>query len=154
MQDFVADLPPYLKYVVLTLVPWIELRGAVPWAVQQGERLYLPLIVLTNIAVFFPVYFVTEWVYELIPEGSWLHRRLERIRDRARPSVERYGVLGIALFVGVPLPGTGAYSGTLASWLLDVEWHRALIGVALGVLIAFLIVWAISEAGVHAATLI
>lgn len=146
MEDLVAGLPPYLKYLVLTMVPWVELRGAIPWAIQQGDRIYLPIILITNILVFFPVYFITEWVYELIPEGSWLHRKLESIREKARPKVEKYGVLGLALFVGVPLPGTGAYSGSLASWLLDVEWHHALAGVALGVLIAFGIVWGASEA--------
>jgi uncharacterized membrane protein len=150
MEELVAGLPPYLKYVVLTLTPWVELRGAVPWAVQQGDRIYLPIILITNILVFFPVYFITEWVYERIPEGSWLHRKLESIRQKAHPKVEKYGVFGLALFVGLPVPGTGAYSGSLASWLLDMEWHRALLGVALGVLLAFGIVWAISEAGVRA----
>lgn len=149
MEELVAGLPAYLKYVVLTVVPWVELRGAVPWAVQQGDRVYLPLIVLSNVAVFFPVYFITEWIYERIPEGSWLHRQLERIREKARPKVEKWGVFGLALFVGVPIPGTGAYSGSLAAWLLDMEWRRALTGVALGVLIAFCIVWAVSEAGIR-----
>lgn len=146
MEEFFSGLPPYLKYVLMSVVPWIELRGAIPWAIQQGERMYLPLILIGNCLVFFPVYFITEWIYEFIPEGSWLHRKLERIREKARPGVEKYGVLGLALFVGVPLPGTGAYSGTLAAWLLDMEWHRALAGVTLGVVLAFGIVWGASEA--------
>lgn len=145
MEDLVAGLPPYLKYIVLTLVPWVELRGAVPWAVQQGQQIYFPIIILTNMLIFFPVYFITEWVYELIPEGTWLHRKLESIRTKAHPKVEKYGVFGLALFVGIPLPGTGAYSGSLAAWLLDVEWPRALLGVAMGVMLAFGIVWALSE---------
>lgn len=145
MEDLVAGLPPYLKYIVLTLVPWVELRGAVPWAVQQGEQLYFPIIVLTNVLIFFPVYFICGWVYHLIPEGSWLHRKLESIRVKAHPKVEKWGILGLALFVGIPLPGTGAYSGSLAAWLLNVEWHRALAGVALGVLLAFGVMWALSE---------
>lgn len=146
MQEFVADLPPYLKYVVLTVVPWIELRGSVPWAVQQGETIYLPIIWLANIAVFFPTYFILQWVYGLIPEGSWLHRKLERVREKAHPLVEKYGMLGLAVFVAIPLPGTGAYSGSAAAWLLDVEWHRAFVGVAVGVTVALGIVWAISAA--------
>ncbi len=153
LEELVSGLPPYLKYVVLTMTPWVELRGAVPWAVQQGDRIYLPIILLTNVLVFFPVYFITEWIYEHIPEGSWLHRKLEHIRKKAHPKVEKYGVLGLALFVGLPLPGTGAYSGSLASWLLDMEWHRALTGVALGVLLAFLIVWGVSEAVVRGISL-
>jgi len=46
----------------------------------------------------------------------------------------------------VPLPGTGAYAGSAAAWLLDIEWHRAFAGVAIGVTIAWGIVWAVSEA--------
>ncbi len=145
MEDLLAGLPPYIKYVVLTLVPWVELRGAVPWAVQQGEQLYLPLIIFTNMLIFFPVYFILEFVYERIPKGSWLHLKLERIREKAHPKVERWGVLGLALFIGIPLPGTGAYSGSVAGWLLDMEWHRAFAAVILGVLLAFFIMWALSE---------
>jgi len=115
VEDLVASLPPYLKYVVLTVVPWIELRGSVPWAVQQGDRLYMPIILLANIAVFFPTYFILQWVYQHIPEGSWLRRKLEHARDRARPLVDKYGLLGLTIFVAVPLPGTGAYAGSAAA---------------------------------------
>ncbi|MBE0416557.1 MAG: small multi-drug export protein [Coriobacteriia bacterium] len=145
MEELVAGLPPYLKYVVLTLVPWVELRGAVPWAVQQGDRIYLPLIVLTNMLIFWPTYFGLELVYELIPEDTWLHRKLGSIRAKAHPFVEKYGVVGLAIFVSIPLPGTGAYSGTAASWLLDMGWRKAFLAVCLGVLIAFILVWSISE---------
>lgn len=145
MEELIAQLPPYVKYVVLTLVPWIELRGAVPWAVAADERIFFPIIVITNCLIFFPTYFILEWVYEHIPEGSWIHRKLERIREKAHPKVERFGLLGLALFVAIPLPGTGAYSGSVASWLLDVEWKKAFLGVVIGVLIAFCIVWALAE---------
>lgn len=145
MKEMLQELPPFLKYVVMTMVPWIELRGSIPLAVQQGEQLYMPLILITNALIFFPTYFILEWVYEHIPEQSWLHRKLEKIRQKANPLVERWGLLGLAVFVAIPLPGTGAYSGSCAAWLLDVEWHRAFAGVATGVAIAFAIVWVLSE---------
>ena len=50
--------------------------------------------------------------------------------------MERWGPVGLALFVAIPLPGTGAYSGSLAAWLLDVPWRRAMLSVGLGVVIA------------------
>lgn len=151
MEDLVAGLPPYLKYVVLTLVPWIELRGAVPWALQQGDRAYLPIILLSNILIFWPTYFGLELLYRFIPEDSWLHRKLEKARAAAHPLVEKYGLVGLMVFVAIPLPGTGAYSGTAASWLLDLDWHKAFLGVALGVIVAFLIVWGVSEAALAGA---
>lgn len=140
-MDFIQQLPPYLKYVVLTWIPWIELRAAIPLAYQQGEQVYLPLILLANLAIYWPGYLFLELVYHRIPEGSWLHRKLEGIRAKAHPLVEKYGVLGLAVFVAIPLPGTGAYSGTAAAWLLDMDRKRGFLGVSLGVAGAFAIVW-------------
>lgn len=145
MEDFLSSLPPYLKYVVMTILPWIELRGAIPWAIQQGDRLYLPLILLANLAIYWPGYYFLEFMYERLPEGGWVHRKLEGIRAKAHPLVEKYGVLGLAVFVAIPLPGTGAYSGTAAAWLLDMNPKKGFLAVSLGVLGAFLIVWGVSE---------
>ena len=145
MPEFVAGLPGWLKYIVITWIPWIELRGAIPLAVQQAEQVYLPLILLANLAIFWPGFYFLEFVYERLPEGGWVHRKLESIRVKAHPLVEKYGVLGLAVFVAIPLPGTGAYSGTAAAWLLDMEPKRAFIGVSLGVLGAFGLVWGASE---------
>lgn len=145
MPEFVSGLPEWLKYIVITWIPWIELRGAVPLAIQQGERLYLPLILLGNLAIYWPGYYFLEFVYERFPEGSWLHRKFEKIRVKAHPYVEKYGFLGLAVFVAIPLPGTGAYSGTAAAWLLDMDKRKGFVAVSLGVVGAFLIVWGASE---------
>ncbi|MHB1341540.1 MAG: COG2426 family protein [Coriobacteriia bacterium] len=145
MPDFLAGLPEWLKYIVITWIPWIELRGAVPLAVQQAEQVYLPLILLGNLAIFWPGYYFLKLVYERLPEGGWVHRKLEKIRSKAHPLVEKYGAFGLAVFVAIPLPGTGAYSGTAAAWLLDMEPKKAFVAVSLGVIGAFVIVWAASE---------
>ncbi|MDP2400629.1 MAG: small multi-drug export protein [Actinomycetota bacterium] len=145
MLEWAAGLPPYLKYVVLTVTPTVELRGAIPLAVGNGDYGYIPLIVLLNCLVFFPTYFILQWVYIHIPEGTWLHRKLERVRHKAHPLVEKYGVMGLAAFVAVPLPGTGAYSGSAAAWLLDMKWHKAFLSISIGVVVALGIMWGGSE---------
>jgi uncharacterized membrane protein len=145
MTEFLQGLPPYLKYVALTWAPWIELRGSLPLAIQQGEALYLPMILLANLAIYWPGYYFLQMVYHRIPEGSWVHRKLEGVRLKAHPLVEKYGVLGLAVFVAIPLPGTGAYSGTAAAWLLGMDKHKGFLAVSLGVVGAFLIVWAATE---------
>ncbi len=145
MTEFLQSLPPYLKYLAMAIVPWIELRGAIPWAIQQGDRVYLPLILIANLAVFWPGFYFLEFMYERFPEGGWVHRKLEGIRVKAHPLVEKYGVLGLAVFVAIPLPGTGAYAGTAAAWLLDMDPKRGFIAVSLGVIGAFFVVWLVTE---------
>ncbi|MBN2848772.1 MAG: small multi-drug export protein [Coriobacteriia bacterium] len=145
MPEFLSDLPAWLKYVFVSWIPTIELRAAIPWAVAAGEQVYLPIIYLASLAIFWPGYYFLEFVYERFPEGGWLHRKFEKIRAKAHPLVEKYGFIGLAIFVAVPLPGTGAYAGTAAAWLLDMEPKRAFVAVSLGVTSAFLIVWALSE---------
>ena len=145
MPEFLSGLPAWLKYVFVSWIPTIELRAAIPWAVAAGEQVYLPIIYLASLAIFWPGYYFLEFVYERFPEGGWLHRKFEKIRAKAHPLVEKYGFVGLAIFVAVPLPGTGAYAGTAAAWLLDMEPKRAFVAVSIGVTSAFLIVWALSE---------
>lgn len=141
MMEFLQQLPPYIKYVIMTWIPWIELRAAIPIAWQQGEQAYLPIILLANLAIYWPGFLFLQLVYHRIPEGSWIHRKLEKVREKAHPLVEKYGMLGLAVFVAVPLPGTGAYSGTAAAWLLGMDKMKGFIAVSLGVVGMFLIVW-------------
>ena len=145
MPEFLSGLPEWLKYVFVSWIPTIELRAAIPWAVAAGEQIYLPIILLASLAIFWPGYYFLEFVYERFPEGGWLHRKFEKIRAKAHPLVEKYGFWGLAVFVAIPLPGTGAYAGTAAAWLLNMEPKRAFLAVSLGVTSAFLIVWALSE---------
>lgn len=133
-----------VKYIVITLLPWIELRGAIPLAVKNDAFYAIPVIVLTNIVIFFPVYFGLELFYELFKDNSFLAKILEKTRAKAQPYVEKYGVLGLLVFVAIPLPGTGAYSGSLAAWLLDLDWKRSFMAVGLGVVVAGLIVYLLS----------
>ncbi|MDO8949629.1 MAG: small multi-drug export protein [Actinomycetota bacterium] len=140
-MDFLQQLPPYIKYVVMTWIPWIELRAAIPIAFQQGEAGYLPIILLANLAIYWPGFLFLQLVYHRIPEGTWIHRKLEKVREKARPLVDKYGMLGLAVFVAIPLPGTGAYSGTAAAWLLGMDKMKGFIAVSLGVVGMFLIVW-------------
>ncbi len=71
---------------------------------------------------------------------AWIHKLYTRIVERPRKkiheAVERYGTLGIAMFIGIPLPGTGTYSAAIGSYLLDLGYKRFFIANVFGVLIA------------------
>ena len=125
-----------LKYVLVTLIPWIDLRGAIPLAVKNGEFVAIPFIVLTNVLIFFPVYFGLEIFYAHLSKRAWLKKRLGKIRKKAHPYVERYGLLGLMLFVMIPLPGTGVYSGSAAAWLLGLKWKSSFVAILGGVIFA------------------
>jgi len=132
-----------LLVVLATVTPVSELRGAIPLGIGLGldPVLTFAVAVATNALLFLPTRLALEFFY------SSVLRRLPRfdhyllgVRRRGQPVVEKYGLLGLALFVAVPLPLTGAYTGTILSWLLAMEWMRSFIAVVLGVLVAGIIV--------------
>jgi uncharacterized membrane protein len=136
-----------MRDVLLVLLasasPISELRGGIPLGIALGiePAATFFLSVATNILVFFPVRFILVAFYrKVLTRLPLFDRYLERVRSRGRLPVEKYGLLGLALFVAVPLPMTGAYTGTILSWLLDMDWKRSFLGVAIGVVIAGVIV--------------
>jgi len=74
---------------------------------------------------------------------------LERTRRRIGPKVEKYGYLGLTLFVAIPLPVTGAYTGTLGAWFFKLKKRKSFLAVFLGVVIAGIIVSIVSIFGIH-----
>jgi uncharacterized membrane protein len=128
-----------LGIAALTLVPWIELRGSIPLAIALGWHpvAAAALAIGVNCALVLPTYFALDLFY-----ARWLsrihlvRRTVEGARRRGAAVVDRYELLGLALFVAVPLPGTGAYSGTALAWLAGLPRWRAMAAVAAGVVVA------------------
>ena len=83
----------------------------------------------------------------ILRKWGWFDRHvwplLESKREKLRPLVEKYGVWGVAIFIGVPLPGTGAYSGAVGAYLLALDRKRFWLANLLGVFIACAAVTAI-----------
>lgn len=120
----------------LTLVPWIELRGAIPLGVAMGYHplLVFALSVAVNCLIIVPGFVALDLFYQRwLSRVPWVHRQVDRVRARGSRYVERHKLLGLAVFVAVPLPGTGAYSGTLLAWLLGLDRRRAGLAIAAGV---------------------
>ena len=127
---------------LVAMTPVIELRGAILLAVARG----VPPLSAACAAVFgnlLPVPFILLFIRRTL---DWLNARsarcrrlaafIERHADKRAPAVQRGAFWGLALFVAVPLPGTGAWSGALIAALLDMPLRRALAAIALGVLLA------------------
>lgn len=136
----------FLWMLVITVAPFIELRGSIPFGFATGLS---PVLVIVSCITFnillIPVLFavlhvIFDGLTQLPVFGKWFEKRLDKIHKKAGKYVDKYGLIGLALFVAVPLPGTGAYSGALAAHLLGMEKKKAMIAVAVGVLIAGVLV--------------
>ena len=135
-----------LTTFLIAMVPVIELRGAIPVATTEGVPL-VPAIVTAVIGNLIPVPFIILFVRKVF---AWMRGRNEKlnafvtkIENRAMSkadSVQKYEFWGLALFVAIPLPGTGAWTGALIAALLDMKPGRAFLSVALGVVCAGFIV--------------
>ena len=147
-----ATLPIFMKYVIvglISMVPIVELRGAIPIAESLGLDIfiYYPVAIIANmIPVPFIYLFarkVLEWGKDKKLTGKFFTWCLEKGEKGGAKLKEKAGETGtffaLLLFVGVPIPGTGAWVGTLAASLLNLGFKTSIIAIALGVLIAGII---------------
>jgi uncharacterized membrane protein len=139
----------------LSLLPVSELRGGIPYAVARDINLFVAYIVcvLSNILVIPILYLFLETLhkplYRIKPYRFIFDKWVIRTRKKAEQKVGRYGYWGVMLFVAIPLPITGAYTGTLAAWLLNLEKKKSFWYLALGVVIAGVIVSIVTLTGVE-----
>ncbi|MCR5831773.1 MAG: small multi-drug export protein [Lachnospiraceae bacterium] len=140
------------------MVPLIELRGAIPYAIgfiNAGVPLNLPLCYVIAIVgnmlpvpiIFFFARKVLEWGADKPVIGGFFtfclekgHKGGEKLQSKAGRGL----FVALLLFVGIPLPGTGAWTGTLAASLLDMDFKSSVIAVMLGVILAGIIMGVLS----------
>ncbi len=133
--------------VLLSAAPFFELRGGIPYAMSVARMHWLSaflLCVAANWLVIPAWWLFLETLNAHFLRIGWyrrfFHRRLEDARRRTHRHVERFGYLGLALFVSIPLPVTGAYTGLLAAWSLGMDRRKSWLSVALGVAVAGVVV--------------
>jgi len=136
----------FFRLFLITLIPEIELRGAVPVAVASGYPLMpsLLFILLVNILIIPFIFIGLNLFFNHLSKSSKLSHHLEKVRKANIKKVEKYGLIGLALFVAVPLPGSGVYAGALLAWVLGLNKKYSLFYIFLsltaGVLIAAILV--------------
>lgn len=135
------------------MVPLIELRGAIPYAVAFGLPI-VPSYIIAIVGNMLPVPIiylfarkVLVWGKDKPYIGKFFTFCLEKGEKGGKKLQEKAGkglFVALLLFVGIPLPGTGAWTGTLAASLLDMDFKSSIIAVMLGVILAGLIMGAAS----------
>ncbi|MBO6112079.1 MAG: small multi-drug export protein [Lachnospiraceae bacterium] len=149
-------LTKYLFIFFISMVPLIELRGAIPFAVGMGLPLIQSYIVciIGNMLPVPVIYFfarkVLEWGKDKKYIGRFFSFCLEKGNKGGQKLLEKAGdkgtFLALLLFVGIPIPGTGAWTGTLAASILNMGFKKSVAAVMLGVLLAGIIMLVASAA--------
>ena len=140
-QFFLELVGKDLCVFLCAMIPIIELRGAIPLgAALDLHPLWNYLLSVTGnlLPVPFILLFIRQildWM-ERLPCFEKLVRWLRAKAEKGRGKVEKYAVVGLAVFVAVPLPGTGAWTGSLVAALMGMRFSKAMISVIAGVLAA------------------
>ena len=139
---------------LISMVPIIELRGAIPYAVLWDAQPLWLAILIAVIGNMIPVPFIYLFARKILVWGSdkpvigkfftFCLEKGEKGGKKLQAKAGRGLFLALMLFVGIPLPGTGAWTGTLAASLLDMDFKSSVIAVLLGVLLAGIIMGAAS----------
>ena len=147
-----ASLPIFVKYIIvglISMVPIVELRGAIPVAESLGLSIfwYYPIAIIGNMLPVPVIYLfarkVLEWGKDKKVIGkffTWCLQKGEKGGEKLKESAGNRGIFwALLLFVGIPLPGTGAWTGTLAASFLNLDFKTSITAIMLGVILAGII---------------
>lgn len=129
--------------MLITLIPTLELRASIPAGIFFFKMHWLNVFgicIVTNILLAPLVYLFIHNIMFIFLKVNFIDRIYQKFVDRAqkkvKPYVNRYGRMGLALFIGVPLPGSGVYTGGLGAYLLGLKFKDYFIASVVGVMIA------------------
>ena len=135
-----------LMTFIISMVPVIELTGAIPLGVYNGLDVWTALVVAiigNLVPVPFIIIFIRKifkWMQEKSEKLAVLVRKFEEKADKKKEQVLKYEFWGLMVLVAVPLPGTGAWTGALVAAMLDMQLKRAMPAITVGVIVAGIIV--------------
>ena len=148
------DISNELLIIITAALPVSELRGAIPLGLLHLKEPILKVVllaVLGNIIPVVPILFLLQPVSERLRKFKLCDRFFNWLFERTRKKadlVEKYEALGLALFVAIPLPITGAWTGCIAASLFKIRFRYAVMSIILGVSMAALIVTALCLSGI------
>ncbi len=150
LVNLLKSLPNELIVFIISATPVIEVRGAVPIALLYFK---LPVIntlllcVLGSILPVFPILWFLNTSTERLRKIKFFDKFFEWLFTRTRSKskiIEDFELVGLTLFVAIPFPGTGVWTGCIAAYLLGLPWIPTFICATIGTTIASLILWAAS----------
>lgn len=143
------DIKNSIFIFLVSMTPVFELRGAIPLGLAKGLSPWAVFTIswIGNILVIVPLLLFFRWAEDKLEHlkgiGKILHWWFQKV-DKKSQVVQTYGFLGLILFVAIPLPGTGAWTGSAAATLLKFKIARAFVAILIGVTIAAILVTLVS----------
>lgn len=142
---------------IISMIPILELRGGLLAAslLKISAAKAIPICIIGNIIPIPFILLFIKQIFKLLKKTRIFHGLIVRMENRAMgksDQIKRYEFLGLLLFVGIPLPGTGAWTGSLIAALLGMKFKKAFPAVIVGICMATVIMWFISYVllgGVH-----
>ena len=154
--DFFVALPAWIKVFFLSMMPFGELRASIPVGIavyKMDPALVFFVSVLGNITAVLLILIFLGFISRYLSRKSYLFNRFfawlfTRTKDKHYAIIEKYGIYALAVFVAVPLPFTGGWTGALIAFVFGIPFWQSFLSIAAGVLIAGLLVVFIVQAGV------
>lgn len=156
--EIFSGFPKELATVLIAMIPIAELRVALPVAILVYKMSFFPAMFWSVLGNMLPIFFIA---YLLRPVADFLMKHwppakrffdwwFSRVRRKFEGGALKYGInLALVIFVAIPLPLTGAWSGAVAAYLFGIPPRRALILIALGVIIAGILVAVLTAGGAY-----
>lgn len=121
--------------VFLTLVPIAELRGGIPFGIASGfdPRWLVPFLIFVNSLIYPPYRLLLD---KGLSRVGFVERQVAKVRAKGERYIGKYGFWGVVIFVGIPLPFSGVYTGTLVSWIFKLDFKRSYLAILLGCVMA------------------
>ena len=138
-----SDFLKYLCVLGISMLPVVELRGAVPIGIGAFELPIIPVLIVSIIGNIIPAPFIILFIRKVFEwmknKSQRLARLAEKMEERGKEKgsmIVKYETLGLFILVAIPLPGTGAWTGALVATMMDLRLKNALPAIALGVIAA------------------
>ena len=134
---------------IISMIPILELRGGLLAAslLKVSAAKAIPICIIGNIIPIPFILLFIKQIFKLLKKTRIFHGLIVRMENRAMgksDQIKRYEFLGLLLFVGIPLPGTGAWTGTLAASFLKMDFKSSVLAAMCGVLLAGVIMMTLS----------
>ena len=151
----------YIMTLLVSMVPIVELRGAIPIGVSAGVP-WKTAVAISMVGNMIPVPFIFFFARKVLEWGkdkpyigkffTWCLEKGHHGGEKLQAKAGKGMFWALLLFVGIPLPGTGAWTGTLAASLLDLDFKKSVLAVTCGVILAAVIITVLTLMGVAAFT--